>query len=115
MANEIKQYSEAFRRQVVTEYEAGSGLSELRQKYGIGGRSTIRKWVAKYGSAGFRHKLLRIQTSQEVKRVKELEKQVEQLERALARMTLEKLKLESMVEVLQEEQNPENVKKNAAP
>jgi transposase len=114
MINETKRYSEAFRRQVVAEYEAGSSFSELKQKYGIGGRGTIRKWVGKYASTALRHKLVRIQTTEEANRVKALEQHVEELERALARTTLEKLKLESMLEVLQEEAGPESVKKNAA-
>jgi transposase len=114
MKKEIRQYSEAFRRQVVSEYEAGSSLGELQQKYNIGGRATIPHWIAKYGNTGLRHKLVRIQTAEEASRVKVLEQQVQELERALAKTTLEKLKLESILEVLQEEQGREAGKKNAA-
>jgi transposase-like protein len=113
MRRDIRTYSESFRRQVVAEYEAGSSLAELKRKYGIGGQATIPKWIAKYGSAGLRHKLVRIQTAEEATRVKVLEQQVEQLERALAKMTLEKLKLESVLEVLQEQQGADVTKKNA--
>lgn len=111
MTQAVKRYSEAFRRQVVAEYEAGASMTALQKKYGITGTQTIPKWITKYGSQGFRHKLVRIQTTEEANRVKELEQQVEQLERALARMTLEKLRLESIVEELQAEE--EAVKKNA--
>jgi transposase-like protein len=113
MTGEIKTYSESFRRQVVAEYETGSSLGELKRKYGIGGQATITKWIAKYGSAGLRHKLVRIQSAAEANRVKALEQQVVQLERALAKMTLEKLKLESTLEVLQEQQGTDVMKKNA--
>jgi transposase len=113
MTTKIKRYSESFRRQVVSEYEAGNSIPELRKKYGINGSMTIPRWIQKYGRAGFRHALVRIQTADEVQRVKELEKQVKELQSALGRMTLEKLKLESILEVLQEGGSADVVKKNA--
>jgi hypothetical protein len=36
------QYSVAFQRQVVGEYEAGCSLADLRRKYGINGGGTLR-------------------------------------------------------------------------
>jgi hypothetical protein len=58
--------------------------------------------------------VVRIQTADEAKRVHELEKQVQELERALGQVTLEKLKLESILEVLQEDSS-HAVKKNELP
>ena len=115
MTEVVKRYSQAFQRQVVAEYEAGSSITALQKKYGIGGSVTIHKWIKKYGSEGLRHNLVRIQTTEEVNQVKALEQQVEQLERALARVTVEKLRLESIVEELQAGLGEEAVKKNAAP
>ena len=112
MTRTIKQYSEAFRRQIVAEYETGSSITTLRKKYGIAGAQTIQVWVKRYAKEGLRHEFMRIQTAEEANRVKQLETQVEQLERALARMTLEKLKLESILEELQ---GDDLWKKNAAP
>jgi transposase len=113
MTAKIKRYSEAFRRQVVGEYESGTGIVSLQKKYGINGGTTIQTWIKKYAKQGFRHEIVRIQTAEEVKRVRELEKQVKDLEQALGKVTLEKLKLESILEELQEGQG-EEVKKNAA-
>ena len=110
----IKVYSQAFRRQVVREYEAGASIRTLRKKYGIGGTSTIQGWVKKYGAQGLRHELVRIQSAEEADRVRELEARVQELEQALGKVTLEKLALESALEVLEEESGVE-VKKNAAP
>lgn len=112
MTKKIKQYSESFKRQVVAEYEAGSSMLSLAKKYGITGGSTIRCWVKKYSKEGFRHELVRIQTAEEANRVKELEQQVQQLEQALGKVVLEKLKLESILEELEETYGVE-VKKNA--
>lgn len=112
MTRKIKRYSDAFKRQVVAEYEAGSNISVLAKKYGITGGMTIKYWVKKYAKEGFRHELVRIQTAEEANRVKELEQQVKELEQALGKVMLEKLKLESILEVLQENES-DVVKKNA--
>lgn len=108
----IKRYSEGFKRQVVSEYEAGSSLPALAKKYGINGGETIKLWIKKYSKAGFRHELVRIQTADEANRVKELEQQVQELEQALGKVALEKMKLESILEELEEAYGIE-VKKNA--
>jgi transposase-like protein len=108
----IKRYSEAFKRQVVAEYETGISISDLQKKYGITGGMTIPNWVKKYAKQGFRHELVRIQTTEEVNRVKELEQQVQELEQTLGKVVLEKLKLESILEELEERYGVE-VKKNA--
>jgi transposase-like protein len=47
MAKTIKRYSDAFRRQVVAEYEAGSSIAQLQKKYGITGGQTIQAWIKK--------------------------------------------------------------------
>lgn len=109
----VKRYSEAFRQQVVREYEEGICIEDLRKKYGIGGKSTIQKWIKKYSHQGLRHELLRIQRPEEVQRIRELEERVQELEQALGRVTLEKLALESSLEVLQESYGVD-AKKNAA-
>ena len=114
MAHTIKRYSDSFRRQVVSEYETGTPIPDLRKKYGILGSSTISKWVKKFGKGIFRHEVVRIQLADEVQRIHQLEKRVKELEAALGKMTLEKLKLESILEVLQEDA-PGAVKKNEPP
>lgn len=109
-----KRYSEAFKRQVVIEYEAGISVNALKKKYNIGGNETIRGWIKKYAKDGFRHELIRIQTSEEINRIKTLEGKVEELEQALGKVMLEKLKLECILEELEESYGLE-VKKNGAP
>lgn len=99
----IRRYSEAFKKQVVREYEAGNSEYHLKQKYGIKGATTIKRWLKKYGLYGSRSELMVIQKPEEQKRVKELEKEVAQLEKALARMTLDKLMYEAMVKIAEEE------------
>lgn len=46
-------YSEAFKLQVVAEYEQGNiSAQQLQNKYKIPGNSTISKWVKQYGKSG---------------------------------------------------------------
>ena len=91
----MKRYSEAFKQQVVSEYEGGQSVRALQHKYGITGNGTIERWVRKYGHAGFRHELIVIQRSEEREREKRLEKRVKDLESAVAQLTLEKIVLET--------------------
>ena len=111
----IKRYSESFKIQVVREYEAGSNMPALRKKYGIAGTHTITRWIKKYAKEGLRHRLMRIQTAEEINRIRELETEVKELKEAFVKVSLEKLALESTLEVLQETGVvTEEVKKNAA-
>jgi len=114
MREPIRRYSEAFKREVVAEYEAGVSVSSLQKKYGINGMQTIQGWVKKYGLQGLRTEVVRIQRAEEADRVRELEKRVKELEQALGKVTLEKLKLESLLEELQGTE-AEVVKKNEQP
>lgn len=100
MTKKIKRYSVAFRRQVVSEYEAGCSIPDLQRKYGIKGNETIPAWIKKYSREGFRHELVRVQMADEIDRIKELEQQVQELEQALSKVMLEKIGLESIVEEL---------------
>jgi transposase len=111
MTTKIKRYSETLKRHIVAEYETGENIGKLQRKYGITGNNTIRKWVLKYGREGLRHEVIRIQSQEEFERVKVLERQIIELEQALGKMTLEKLKLESIVEELEESYGVEVKKK----
>lgn len=111
MPKTIKRYSDAFRREVVVEYEAGGTIFQLQKKYGITGGQTIQTWIKKYAREGLRHNLVRIQIADEINRIKELEDQVQELEQALGRVMLEKIKLDSIVEELLAE-DKKGIKKN---
>jgi transposase-like protein len=115
MTKTYKKYSEAIKKQVVAEYEQGSSISELNRKYGITGGMTIKNWIKKYSKEGFRHKYVRVQTIEEIEQVKILEKRIKELEQALGKTTLEKLKLESIIEELEETYDLDIIKKNEVP
>lgn len=106
-----RKYSLAFKQQVVREYEAGANLLELKERYGIGGGNTVRQWVEKYGRAGVRHKVMVIQSPAEQNQVKVLKEKIGQLEKVVAELSLEKLMLETILEVAEAELGIE-LKKN---
>jgi len=107
-----KRYSEAFKRQVVTEYEQGASASALSRKYGIGAINTVITWVKRYSHEGLRHETIHIQTSEEATQVQQLQQEISVLRQALAEVTVQKLLLEGRVKVYQETYGESVLKKN---
>lgn len=95
----IKRYSQAFKQQVVREYEAGASNYSLRQKYGIGTHHTVARWVKQYGRSGYRSEMVVIQTVEDQLEVKAMKKRMAELESALAESTLENRMLKTTIEV----------------
>jgi transposase-like protein len=85
----IKRYSQAFKQQVVREYETGASATSLAQRYGIGTHTTIKKWVKQYGRSGFRTETVVIQTVEDQLEVQEMKTRIAALESALAESVLE--------------------------
>ena len=95
----IKRYSQAFKQQVVREYEAGASNYNLRQKYGIGAHHTVERWVKQYGRFGYRSGLVVIQTVEDQLEVKAMKERISELESALAESILENRMLKTTLEV----------------
>jgi transposase-like protein len=77
-------YSEAFKMAVVRELEAGEyAFDEMARRYGIKGKTTVAKWVRKYGN-GTRGKVIRVERPDEIDQMKQLKDRVRRLETALA-------------------------------
>jgi transposase len=110
----MRRYSEAFRQTVVREYEDGESITTLRHRYGIGGKGTIQKWVGRYGVSGLRHEVVVMQRADEQRREKQLEARIRELEAALSQVTLDKMMLETTLEVASERYG-EDIKKKYAP
>jgi transposase len=74
-----ERYSEAFRRQVVREFELGGITKDgLKDKYQIRGKSTILQWCRKYGRLAYTSTGMRgrpLQDPQQ-RRIKELERKL---------------------------------------
>ncbi len=95
----IKRYSQAFKQQVVREYEDGASIYRLRQKYGIGAHNTIERWVKQYGRFGYRSEVVHIQTVEDQLEFKAMKSRIAELESALAQSVLENRLLVATIEV----------------
>lgn len=99
-----REYSEAFKRKVVSEVESGSLSREAaRRKYGIGGGATVDRWCRKYGHFERLGVRLTVQSSKERDETKVLRERVRQLEVALADEKLKSMALETLIEVAERE------------
>lgn len=107
-----RRYSEAFKRQVVTEYEQGASMSALRRKYRIGSDGTVATWVKQYAREGVRHETIHIQSAAEAQQVQQLVKERALLQQIIADLTVKNVLLEGQLQVYQETYGAAVLKKN---
>jgi len=90
MERVVVKYSEAFKLHVVKELEEGklSSMEEAKLRYGIGGGSTISKWVRKYGKNKILTKIVRVEMPDERSEIERLRKENQMLKAALADTTV---------------------------
>jgi transposase len=77
------QYSEAFKKQIVREFEQGLlNKDQLQRKYGLGGKSTVLEWCRKYGKFAYHLPTTngRPMKDPQKQRIKELEKKLKAAE-----------------------------------
>jgi|WetSurMetagenome_2_1015567.scaffolds.fasta_scaffold1218271_1 transposase len=102
----IIRYSEAFKLHVIEDMDKnGLTQAEVVKKYGLSHHSVLHEWLAKYAKH-LLHRIVRIQMPKEKNpydEIKELKKEKQKLESALAQSHLKNLVLESMIEVAEEE------------
>jgi len=99
----VIRYSNSFRRQIVKEIEEGLSIYTVQRRYGIGGGSTIQRWIKKFGKGHLINKIVRVETMEEKDRVKQLEEEIKKLKGALA----DSLMAQRCLEVLIEQANKE--------
>lgn len=102
-------YSEAFKRQVVSEFESGlSTKAQLKRKYGIAGNSCISRWLKKYGKLNHQnyHSIGRPMKDPQKQRLKELEK-------LLAKKEAELDAYKKFISIAERELNIQIIKKSA--
>ena len=94
-------YSVAFKQQVVADLENGRFRSILAasEHYGIRGATTIRKWLKRHGKNHLIPKVVRVEKPDEADQVRQLKKQIRQLQEALGKTQLESIMNESFLEI----------------
>jgi|ERR1700754_1259167 len=102
-----RQYSEAFKKQVVREFEQGLlNKDQVQRKYGLGGNSTVLKWCRKYGKFAYNTAFQngRPMKDPQKHRIRELEKKLKAAE--------QKLKVyDKLIEITNRELDEDIVKK----
>ncbi len=97
-----KRYSEVSKRQAVRDIEKGKVTeAELRRRYGITGTMTVRGWLKRYGTGRVTKNVKVRHDVVESRRVLVWDRQKRELEQALARLTVEKVALESLIDEAQ--------------
>jgi transposase len=108
----VLRYSLAFKQKIVSEIESGKlTASSARRLYAIKGADTIARWLAQFGKLHLLNQVVRIEMKDEKDRIKELEREKQRLESALAQEHLRNICLESLIECV-EEHYKIDVKKN---
>lgn len=94
-----KRYSLSFKQKVVSEIERGElTLAEAGRIYDITGKNTLRRWLRELGKNHLIGKVVRVEMADELSKLKQLEKEKQTLESALAQTQLKLLALESLLE-----------------
>lgn len=111
----VRRYSVAFKQKVVSEIEAGTlTIAHAQKLYDIRGRGSIYYWLRHMGKAHLLNHIVRIQMADETSKLKQLEKEKQRLESALAQAHLKILTLEATLEVLEEQAGVSAKKKTDA-
>ena len=96
-----KRYSTAFKLKVIEEVQAGKSIEEVRRIYDIGGHATVQRWLKKFGKGNFTRKQERPMPAKERSKIKQLQQEIELLEATVAKLTVEKVCLESLIEAVE--------------
>lgn len=101
--NKKRRFSDSFRKQIVSDYEKGLfSVPELEKLHNIG-NSLIYRWIYKYSSVNQKNTQIVEMKDSSSKKVKELEKRIKELERAVGVKQLNIDYLEKMIELAKEE------------
>jgi len=108
-----RRYSDAFKKQIVSDFESGNySVLQLKNLHGIGPQ-TVYSWIYKFST--FNEKGYRVIEMEDstINKVKNLETKIKELEAALGRKQIMVEYLETMIDVAKEDLNID-IKKNYA-
>jgi transposase-like protein len=104
-----RRYIEGFKLKILAELSTGKySKRELGKIYGID-RNTINVWIKKYDRKDLMNTRILVETNDEIGRIKALKKENEQLRKLLVKKDIDKLVLDSYLEVASENLGCKNV------
>lgn len=105
----LRRYSEGFKLKILAELSTGKySKRELGDIYGVN-RTTINEWVKKYNRKDLMNTRILVETEGETSRLKALQKEIKQLKELLIKKDLDKLAMDSYLEVAAEKLGYKNV------
>jgi len=111
----VRRYSEGFKLKILSELSTGNySKRQLGDIYGIN-RTTINEWIKKYNRKDLMNTRILVETQDETTRIKALQKEIKQLKDLLIKKELDKLVIDSYLEVASEKlgyKNVDDLKKN---
>ena len=95
----IRRYSEPFKLKILDELTTGKlNKSQLGKLYGIN-PTTINEWIRKYNRKDLMNTRIKVETKDEITRIKALQKEIKQLKKRLLKKDLDAMVLESYLQV----------------
>lgn len=114
---EVIRYSVSFKQQVVRELESGrfGTIAEAKEHYGINGSATIQGWLDRYGRNHLCPRVVRVEMPDEKDQIRQLKKQVKQLQQVLGKKEAQNALNEAFLEIACEKlgEDVEEFKKKA--
>ena len=99
----IIRYSEPFKLKILDELTTGKlNKYQLGKLYGIA-PTTINEWIRKYNRKDLMNTRIKVETKDEITRIKALQKEIKQLKQLLLKKDLDALVLDSYLEVAAEQ------------
>ena len=99
----IRRYSEPFKLKILDELTTGKlNKNQLGKLYCIN-PTTINEWIRKYNRKDLMNTRIKVETKDEITRIKALQKEIEQLKKLLLKKDLDALVLDSYLEVAAED------------
>ena len=97
----VIRYSAAFKQQVVADLEAGRFRTILAasEHYGIRGAMTVRRWLKRHGKNHLMAKVVRVEKPDEADQIRQLKKQIRQLQEVLGKTQMKSVMNESFLEI----------------
>jgi len=94
-------YSVAFKQQVVADLENGRfrSIRAASEHYGIGGAKTVRLWLKRLGKNHLIPKVVRVEKPDEADQIRQLKKQIRQLQEVLGKTQMKSVMNESFLEI----------------
>lgn len=99
----IRRYSESFKLKILDELTTGKlNKNQLGKLYGIN-PTTINEWIRKYNRKDLMNTRIKVETKDEITRIKALQKEIKQLKELLLKKDLDALVQDSYLEVAAED------------